>query len=149
MTTLRRLGLAFIGLLLASVLLFMYVNSGAQQAASYIESRDLIRLLKQQDAIWDNEVLKSRIALTHNYDPLVSPLHEMSRLWQRLDAIESEPGRHKPSLWEAQRDEYLKAIKEKNPAGGTVQVPQRGAAQLHGLPARRRRRHPVPIRPAG
>lgn len=28
MTTLRRLGLAFIGLLLASVLLFMYVNSG-------------------------------------------------------------------------------------------------------------------------
>ncbi|MGX1176642.1 DAHL domain-containing protein [Pseudomonas sp. R151218B TE3479] len=113
MTTLRRLGLAFIGLLLASVLLFMYVNSGAQQAASYIESRDLIRLLKQQDAIWDNEVLKSRIALTHNYDPLVSPLHEMARLWQRLDAIESEPGRHGASLWEAQRDEYLKLVKEK------------------------------------
>jgi len=113
MTALRRLGLAFIGLLLASILLFMYVNSGAQQAASYIESRDLIRLLKQQDAIWDNEVLKSRIALTHNYDPLVSPLHEMARLWQRLDAIESEPERHGPSLWEAQRDEYLKLVKEK------------------------------------
>lgn len=113
MTTLRRLGLAFIGLLLASILLFMYINSGARQAASYIESRDLIRLLKQQDAIWDNEVLKSRIALTHNYDPLVSPLHEMARLWQRLDAIESEPGRHGPALWEAQRDEYLKLVKEK------------------------------------
>ena len=113
MTVLRRLGLAFIGVLLAGILLFMYVNSGAQQAASYIESRDLIRLLKQQDAIWDNEVLKSRIALTHNYDPLVSPLHEMARLWQRLDTIESEPGRHGPSLWEAQRDEYLKLIKEK------------------------------------
>ncbi|UZE85443.1 DAHL domain-containing protein [Pseudomonas viciae] len=113
MTLLRRIGLALIGLLLASVLLFMYINSGAQQAASYIESRDLIRLLKQQDAIWDNEVLKARIALSHNYDPLVSPLHEMARLWQRLDAIESEPGRHKPSLWEAQRDEYLKAVKEK------------------------------------
>lgn len=113
MTVLRRLGLAFIGVLLAGILLFMYVNSGAQQAASYIESRDLIRLLKQQDAIWDNEVLKSRIALTHNYDPLVSPLHEMARLWQRLDAIESEPGRHGPSLWEAQRDEYLKMVKEK------------------------------------
>ncbi|OAB53525.1 DAHL domain-containing protein [Pseudomonas thivervalensis] len=113
MTLFRRLGLAFIGVLLAGILLFMYVNSGAQQAASYIESRDLIRLLKQQDAIWDNEVLKSRIALTHNYDPLVSPLHEMARLWQRLDAIESEPGRHGPSLWEAQRDEYLKAVKEK------------------------------------
>ena len=113
MTVLRRLGLAFIGVLLAGILLFMYINSGAQQAASYIESRDLIRLLKQQDAIWDNEVLKSRIALTHNYDPLVSPLHEMARLWQRLDAIESEPGRHGPSLWEAQRDEYLKLVKEK------------------------------------
>jgi len=113
MTALRRLGLVFIALLLASVLLYMYVNSGAQQAASYIESRDLIRLLKQQDAIWDNEVLKSRIALSHNYDPLVSPLHEMARLWQRLDAIESEPGRHASSLWENRRDEYLKAIKEK------------------------------------
>ncbi|MBV4550536.1 GHKL domain-containing protein [Pseudomonas sp. SWRI102] len=113
MTILRRLGLAFIGLLLASVLLFMYINSGAQQAASYIESRDLIRLLKQQDAIWDNEVLKARIALSHNYDPLVSPLQEMARLWQRLDAIESEPGRHGPSLWEAKRNEYLKAVKEK------------------------------------
>ncbi|CAH0249799.1 DAHL domain-containing protein [Pseudomonas brassicacearum] len=113
MTILRRLGLAFIGLLLTSILLFMYINSGAQQAASYIESRDLIRLLKQQDAIWDNEVLKSRIALTHNYDPLVTPLQEMTGLWQRLDAIESEPGRHQPSLWQAQREEYLKAIKEK------------------------------------
>ncbi|NUT87909.1 GHKL domain-containing protein [Pseudomonas corrugata] len=113
MKALRRFGLFFIGALLASVLLFMYVNSSAQQAASYIQSRDLIRLLKQQDAIWDNEVLKSRVALSHNYDPLVSPLHEMTRLWQRLDTIESEPGRHAPSLWETQRDEYLKAVKEK------------------------------------
>ncbi|UVL82935.1 histidine kinase [Pseudomonas sp. B21-028] len=113
MKALRRFGLFFIGALLASVLLFMYINSSAQQAASYIESRDLVRLLKQQDAIWDNEVLKSRIALSHNYDPLVSPLHEMTRLWRRLDAIESEPGRHAHSLWESQRDEYLKAIKEK------------------------------------
>ena len=113
MTVFRRLGLALIGVLLAGILLFMYVNSGAQQAASYIESRDLIRLLKQQDAIWDNEVLKARIALSNNYDPLVSPLQEMAGLWQRLDAIESEPGRHGPSLWEAQRNEYLKAVKEK------------------------------------
>ncbi|WP_434608904.1 DAHL domain-containing protein [Pseudomonas sp. R1-7] len=113
MTLSRRLGLAFIGVLLASILLFMYIQSGAQQAASHIESRDLIRLLKQQDGIWDNEVLKSRIALSHNYDPLVSPLYEMARLWQRLDAIESEPGRHAPTLWATQRDEYLKAIKEK------------------------------------
>ena len=113
MTVLRRLGLLFIGLLLASILLFMYIQSGAQQAASYIESRDLVRQLKQQDAIWDNEVLKSRMALSDNYDPLVSPLNEMARLWQRLDAIESDPARHVPSSWEQERDEYLKAVKEK------------------------------------
>ncbi|KIQ56351.1 DAHL domain-containing protein [Pseudomonas fluorescens] len=113
MKALRRLGLAFIGVLLVSVLLFMYIQSGAQQAASYIESRDLVRQLKQQDAIWDNEVLKTRIALTHNYDPLVSPLHEITRLWQRLDAIESASGRHAPTLWETQRDAYLEAVKEK------------------------------------
>lgn len=113
MTALRRLGLVFIGLLLASVLLFMYIQSGAQQAALYIESRDLVRLLKQQDAIWDNEILKSRIALSQNYDPLVSPLNEMTRLWQRLDVIELVAGRHAPSQWDSQRDEYLKAVKEK------------------------------------
>ena len=113
MTTLRRFGLAFIGLLLASILLFMYVETGAQQAASYIEARDLVRLLKQQDAIWDNEVLKARVALSHNYDPLVSPLHEMNGLWQRLDAIESVPGRHAATLWESLRSDYLQAVKEK------------------------------------
>ena len=34
MTLSRRLGLAFIGVLLASILLFMYIESGAQQAAA-------------------------------------------------------------------------------------------------------------------
>lgn len=64
-------------LVLASMLLYLYLNSGSEQTQTYNESRDLIRQLKQQDAVWENEVLKARVAVSHNYDPLVTPLKEM------------------------------------------------------------------------
>ncbi len=52
----------------------------ATRTANYTESRDLIRQLQQLNAQWDSEVLKARIAITHNYDPLVTPLTDMTRL---------------------------------------------------------------------
>lgn len=73
-------------LLLASGLVFLYVKSSADQTARYTESRDLIRQMQQLNAQWDSEVLKARIALTHNYDPLVTPLTQMTQLWTELQA---------------------------------------------------------------
>ncbi|ROM99041.1 DAHL domain-containing protein [Pseudomonas brassicacearum] len=99
--------------LLASILLFLYLKSSSDQTSTYTESRDLIRQIKQLDAQWETEILKARIALVHNYDPLVSPLTEMSRLWERFDSMESRHGRNDSIQWQTSHDAYLNAIKEK------------------------------------
>jgi len=105
--------LAGVAVVLASILLFLYVNSKSDQTVSYTESRDLIRQIKQQNSQWENEVLKARVALIHNYDPLVSPLSEMTRLWQNFDSMASQHRRNDSPTWRATRDAYLSAMKEK------------------------------------
>ncbi|MFG0756028.1 DAHL domain-containing protein [Pseudomonas sp. TYF_14] len=103
-------GLVFV---LASMLLHLYLNSGSEQTQTYNESRDLIRQLKQQDAVWENEVLKARVAVSHNYDPLVIPLKEMKRLWARFDRREAEQGRDESDQWRDAHDGFLSAFGEK------------------------------------
>ncbi|QLG95026.1 GHKL domain-containing protein [Pseudomonas yamanorum] len=100
-------------LVLASILVFLYLKSSTDQAATYTESRDLIRQLKQLNAQWDGEVLKARIALTHNYDPLVEPLNEMTHLWASLLTRESHHHPQDPALWQASQDAYVQAFQEK------------------------------------
>ncbi|MGE7956016.1 DAHL domain-containing protein [Pseudomonas sp. NPDC089530] len=105
--------LATLAVLLASVLLFLYLKSRSDQTLSYTESRDLIRQIKQQDSQWENEVLKARVAITHNYDPLVSPLSEMTRLWLEFDTMEAQKQRDDTPMWRNAHDGYLNAMKEK------------------------------------
>ena len=112
----RRLSLlllAAVAAVLASILLFLYLNSRSDLTATYTESRDLIRQLKQQNAQWENEVLKARVAISHNYDPLVSPLNEMTRLWQQFEVLESQRNRDQSPLWQTSQQAYLDALKEK------------------------------------
>src|SRR5438132_363127 len=112
----RSLSLALLtgmSLLLASILLFLYLKSSSDQTTTYTESRDLIAQIKQLNAQWETEVLKARVAITHNYDPRVSPLTEMTRLWDRFDLMESSHGRNDSGLWQTSHDAYLNAIKEK------------------------------------
>ncbi len=112
----RRLSLlllAAVAAVLASILLFLYLNSRSDLTATYTESRDLIRQLKQQNAQWENEILKARVAISHNYDPLVSPLNEMTRLWQQFEVLESQRSRDQSPLWQASQQAYLDALKEK------------------------------------
>ncbi|AZC70603.1 DAHL domain-containing protein [Pseudomonas chlororaphis] len=105
--------LSALAVLLASILLFLYLKSRSDQTVTYTESRDLIRQIKQQDSLWENEILKARVAITHNYDPLVSPLGEMTRLWRKFDSIEAQNQRDDSSLWRNAHDGYLSAIKQK------------------------------------
>ncbi|PIB64783.1 DAHL domain-containing protein [Pseudomonas sp. 2822-17] len=105
--------LGLIALLLASTLVFLYLKSSRDQTATYTQSRDLIRQLKQLNAQWDSEVLKARIALTHNYDPLVTPLADMTQLWAKLG---SDATYHDPEdlpRWKASTEAYEAAIQEK------------------------------------
>ncbi|MBK5519664.1 DAHL domain-containing protein [Pseudomonas sp. TH10] len=105
--------LGIVALMLASTLLFLYLKSSADQTTTYAESRDLIGRIKQLNAQWETEILKARIAISHNYDPLVSPLTEMTRLWQRFDSMESSHDRNASAAWRTSHDAFLAALKEK------------------------------------
>lgn len=105
--------LSALAVLLASILLFLYLKSRSDQAVNYTESRDLIRQIKQQDSLLENEILKARVALSHNYDPLVSPMGEMTRLWLKFDSMEAQNQRNDSLLWRNAHDGYLNAVKEK------------------------------------
>ena len=105
--------LGLITLLLASTLVYLYLKSSRDQTASYTQSRDLIRQLQQLNAQWDSEVLKARIAITHNYDPLVTPLAEMTRLWANLNSRETYHSPEDLTQWQASQEAYQAAIQEK------------------------------------
>lgn len=112
----RRSSLALLGaitLVLASILVFLYVKSSSDLSTNYTQSRDLIRHIKQLNAQWDSEVLKARIALTHNYDPLVAPLNEMNSLWATLTQQESLHAHADPTHWQALQSTYQAAVQEK------------------------------------
>src|SRR5438132_14081289 len=88
----RSLSLALLtgmSLLLASILLFLYLKSSSDQTTTYTESRDLIAQIKQLNAQWETEPLKARGAITHNYDPLLSPRTEITRSEERSDLTAS------------------------------------------------------------
>ncbi|MFJ4194314.1 DAHL domain-containing protein [Pseudomonas sp. NPDC089534] len=105
--------LAVVALVLASILIFLYLKSSSEKTATYTESRDLIRQIKQQDAQWETEVLKARVAISHDYDPLVTPMNEMNRLWERFDTMESGHGRNDSGLWNDAHEGFLEAMQEK------------------------------------
>lgn len=105
--------LSLVALALASTLLFLYLKSSADQTSTYSESRGLIGRMKQLNAQWETEILKARITLNHNYDPLVAPLNEMTQLWQRFDAMQSAQGRNDSPVWKTSHDAYLAAIQDK------------------------------------
>lgn len=105
--------LGLVTLLLASTLVFLYLKASRDQTASYTQSRDLIRQLQQLNAQWDSEVLKARIAITHNYDPLVTPLTQMTRIWAELNSRDTYHSPSNLSGWQATQTAYQTAIQEK------------------------------------
>ncbi|AZF56988.1 DAHL domain-containing protein [Pseudomonas sp. R11-23-07] len=112
----RRASQVLLGLMtlfLASTLVFLYLKSSRDQTATYTQSRDLIRQLQQLNAQWDSEVLKARIAITHNYDPLVMPLTEMTRIGAELASRDSYHSAADLPGWQASQAAYQAAIQDK------------------------------------
>jgi len=112
----RRASQVLLGLMtlfLASTLVFLYLKSSRDQTATYTQSRDLLRQLQQLNAQWDSEVLKARIAITHNYDPLVTPLTEMTRIGAELESRSAYHSAADLPVWQASLAAYRTAIQEK------------------------------------
>lgn len=140
--------LGLVTVLLASTLVFLYLKAARDQTASYTQSRDLIRQLQQLNAQWDSEVLKARIAITHNYDPLVTPLTEMTRIWAELNRRDTYHNPSDLSGWQATQAAYQIAVRKK-PGWWTSSNPTTPCCATPGIPADRRRRHPGPVQSPG
>jgi signal transduction histidine kinase len=69
---------------LIGVLAVLYAKSSKVDAEKRTEVASYLRQLKQLDAEWNVDVLRSRMELNKNYDPLVSPLPAVADLQARL-----------------------------------------------------------------
>ncbi|MBV6752478.1 GHKL domain-containing protein [Pseudomonas chlororaphis] len=110
---LNRVLLPRLAVLLVAMLGLLYLMADTDATLDYARCRDLINRVKQLDAQWDTEILKARIALARNYDPLVKPPQEMHQLLQTFTPI--DPGQeHKVAdAWKDRRDTLTQALDEK------------------------------------
>lgn len=72
---------------LASILTILYSRTREHDDSSYFENVALLRQLKQLDASWELDVLKSKMGIDTNYDPLVEPLVELNQLREKLQSV--------------------------------------------------------------
>jgi signal transduction histidine kinase len=80
---------------LVGILLFLYAKTRAVDAEGKVQVESHLRQLKQLDAEWNVDVLKSRMEIHKNYDPLTNPLASLANLQGKLAAqakIINEPG---------------------------------------------------------
>jgi two-component system, NtrC family, sensor kinase len=79
---------------LTSILAFMYVRARAHDASKYFEDVVVLRQLKQLDARWELDALKSRMSIDTNYDSLVDPLADLNQLREKLqtDMVDQHKG---------------------------------------------------------
>ncbi|WP_248797144.1 DAHL domain-containing protein [Pseudomonas sp. MWU13-2105] len=113
-SVLNRVLLPRLAVLLASVLVFLYLMAASDVTLDYAHARDLINRVKQLDAEWDTEILKSRIAVTRNYDPLVKPPQEMRRLLQTFTPIEPGQTHQAAGAWKDRRETLAQTLDEKS-----------------------------------
>ncbi|MBA2675488.1 DAHL domain-containing protein, partial [Ramlibacter sp.] len=74
-----------LGLVLAMVVAFLYTKERDLEDSAYFETIALLRQIKQLDAHWELDVLKSRTGLNQHYDALVDPVVSLNRLHSTLD----------------------------------------------------------------
>ena len=72
------------GLALASALAVLSLRGQRYEASSYFEDVALLRQVRQLDAQWELDAMKTRVGLSQNYDALVDPLDSLAVLPRRL-----------------------------------------------------------------
>ncbi|HSV45085.1 MAG TPA: DAHL domain-containing protein [Ramlibacter sp.] len=100
MTQARGLGwlpIAAVTALLVSVLAFLYARMESVEL-DHFEHIALLRHVKQLDAQWELDVLKSRVGIHAHYDALSHSLAELSRLLEELEADAKSPDHRHEAL---------------------------------------------------
>ncbi len=95
-TLLRALSVAAVTVLLIGILTFLYAKSSSVDAEKKTRVESYLKQLKQLDAEWNVDILKSRMDINKSYDPLTSPLAVLDSLQQSLFAEASALGELEP-----------------------------------------------------
>lgn len=82
--------LALLALAFSSTLAILYARTQVYDASNYFRDVALLRQIKQLDSQWELNVLKSKIGLNQDYDPLVDPLTELNSLQTQLGIINTD-----------------------------------------------------------
>jgi two-component system, NtrC family, sensor kinase len=93
---LRTLLVAAVTILLIAGLAFLYSRSSSVDAEKKTRIEGYLRQLKQVDAEWNVDVLKSRTEINKNYDPLTTPLAVLASLQKTLAQEAKTLGRFEP-----------------------------------------------------
>ena len=75
---------AILSIVSLAILGIFYLETQSRQNTDYFSDIDILRQLKQVDGSWERDVLKSRMGIDPNYDPLIGPLVELNLLQGRL-----------------------------------------------------------------
>jgi signal transduction histidine kinase len=109
----RRFALPVLGLLLVVALMYTWLRTKDYDTAGYFENVALLRQIKQLDARWELDAMKSRIGLNQSYDPLVDPLRDMLLLPQHLGNLAASPQPADSARLRAAVAAYEQALKDK------------------------------------
>ncbi|MDP3739435.1 MAG: hypothetical protein Q8R02_18750, partial [Hyphomonadaceae bacterium] len=112
----KRLGwlpMAGLALVLTSILAFLFVRAQGHNTSSYFENVAIVRQIKQLDARWELDVMKSKTGINANYDSLVNPLSDLNQLQENLKTRVSGERHEAATALAAADDAFDGAIWEK------------------------------------
>jgi len=107
------LPMAAVTAILMSALVFLYEKTQGFGGSDYFENVVLLRHLKQLDAEWELDVLKSKVGINTHYDPLAGSLVELNRLLEKLKADLETQQHAEAAALEKGRAALFRVIQEK------------------------------------
>jgi len=115
MTKLRTgwLPIGAFALLLISILAFLYSRDRGHDTSAYFENAVIVRQLKQLDARWELDVMKSKMGINPNYDALVDPLSDLTQLQGQLRGRLAGERHQGAAALEAVQDALKNAVSRK------------------------------------
>ncbi|WP_026291648.1 DAHL domain-containing protein [Marinobacterium rhizophilum] len=92
--------MAILGLVFATLLVFLYIKNPAHDATPYFESIALLRQIKQLDARRELDAVKSKLGVNSSYDPLVNALSELDTLRGQVNQLGIQQLQATPADWD-------------------------------------------------
>jgi PAS domain S-box-containing protein len=104
--------MAAVSAVLLFILVFLYSKTQSFDESHYFEDIAVLRHLKQLDAQWELDVLKSRIGINTHYDALADQQGEMARLLEEMQA-DADTHKHDASGEVARVSTLRRAVQDK------------------------------------